>query len=83
MGRIAWIGRNGKGKRDEGQGNRWREIWRERVGMRWREMRGKGINITKCKRDITLPSSPTPRKAICLLDEKGLSHTVNIKRERG
>lgn len=79
MGRIAWIGRNGKGKRDEGQGNR----WRERVGMRWREMRGKGINTTKCKRDLTLPSSPTSRKAICLLDEKVLSHTVNIKRERG
>lgn len=51
--------------------------------MTLREMREKGINITKCKKDLVLPSSPAPRNAICLLDKKVLSHTINNKHQEG
>jgi len=46
-------------------------------------MRGKGMNITKCKRGLALPSSPALRKTICLSGKKVLSHTIKIKRQRG
>lgn len=42
---------------------------------------GKRINVTKFKKDLALPSSRAPRKAICLLDKQVLSHATNNKHQ--
>ena len=44
---------------------------------------GERINITKCKTDLAVPTSPAQRKTICLLDEQVLSYIINNKHQKG
>lgn len=50
-------------------------------GKRWGEMIKK--RITKCKRNLVLPSMSALREATLLLDKKVLSHTINNKFQEG